>query len=471
MTSIDGRATTAVVTASLGHWTDEWDALVAVAPLPTPFLRSWWLTTVASRPTFVLLREGDVLIGGLALQQRFRIFGVPVYQFAGSGVLCPDHLDAVAAPGREAEVARALRAWLTRRGSRVLDLDGLVADSLLATALPGVRVETVDVAPWDLLPATVEEYLAGRSARQRKSLRQVQRRLALAGVTYRQVRPDDALGVLDAFARLQREQGGRERLLAEAPVPLPAFGYLLWQSFVGAGWIERDRMHGYAEKAMREASEGTSWRDADPAFEVAVHAAVDRAYDDPAVHRLLDELITEVSPYGWVNSLSQKLLQLCMPGVPDVYQGTELYDYSLVDPDNRRPVDFELRRRLLAELDAADADAGAGPRLDGTEAAKLWVTSRVLRERRAHPERFTGYTPLAVTGPAGQHAVAFDRGGVVAVATRLPVGLERSGGWRDTVLELPPGHHLDRLTGQQYRGEVELAELLGRYPVALLTIG
>ncbi len=222
MTSIDGRATTAVVTASLGHWTDEWDALVAVAPLPTPFLRSWWLTTVASRPTFVLLREGDVLIGGLALQQRFRIFGVPVYQFAGSGVLCPDHLDAVAAPGREAEVARALRAWLTRRGSRVLDLDGLVADSLLATALPGVRVETVDVAPWDLLPATVEEYLAGRSARQRKSLRQVQRRLALAGVTYRQVRPDDALGVLDAFARLQREQGGRERLLAELPRLGPA---------------------------------------------------------------------------------------------------------------------------------------------------------------------------------------------------------------------------------------------------------
>ena len=257
-----------------------------------------------------------------------------------------------------------------------------------------------------------------------------------------------------------------ERLLAASPIPQQAFGYLLWQSFAGAGWIERARMHAYAEKAMREAAEGTSWRDQDAGFEAAVHQAVDRAYDDPQVHRLLDELITEITPYGWSNSLSQKLVQLAMPGIPDVYQGTELYDYSLVDPDNRRPVDFALRRELLAGVDAGGV---AGPGLEHADAAKLWLVSRVLRERRARPDRFRSYTPLIVSGAAAEHAVAFDRGGAVAVATRLPVGLRRAGGWRDTVLELGPGRYLDQLTGEHHQGRVAVAELLRRYPVAFLT--
>jgi (1->4)-alpha-D-glucan 1-alpha-D-glucosylmutase len=271
----------------------------------------------------------------------------------------------------------------------------------------------------------------------------------------------------------ERWYGTAEQLLKAAPIPQQAFGYLLWQSFAGAGWIERDRMHAYAEKAMREASEGTSWRDQDAGFEAAVHQAVDRAYDDRQVHELLDALITEITPYGWSNSLSQKLIQLCMPGTPDVYQGTELYDYSLVDPDNRRPVDFELRRRLLGDFDALEQGAADGrldsPPLEELGAAKLWLTSRVLRERRAHPERFDSYQPLTVFGPAAEHAVAFDRGRAVAVATRLPVGLQRAGGWQDTVLELGRGHYLDQLTGEHYQGRVAVAELLRRYPVAFLT--
>ena len=257
-----------------------------------------------------------------------------------------------------------------------------------------------------------------------------------------------------------------EQLLSTAPVPRQAFGYLLWQSFAGAGWIERTRMHAYAKKAMREAAEGTSWRDQDAGFEAAVHEAVDRAYDDPQLHRLLDELITEITPYGWSNSLSQKLIQLAMPGIPDVYQGTECYDYSLVDPDNRRPVDFELRRQLLAGFDAGDV---SGPPLEEAGAAKLWLTSRVLRARRAHPEWFSSYTPLTVSGPAAEHAVAFDRGGAVAVATRLPVGLHRAGGWQHTAVELGPGRYLDQLTGEHHQGQVAVAELLRRHPVAFLT--
>jgi (1->4)-alpha-D-glucan 1-alpha-D-glucosylmutase len=253
-------------------------------------------------------------------------------------------------------------------------------------------------------------------------------------------------------------------LLDSCPIGTAAFGYLLWQSFAGAGWIERDRMHAYAEKAMREASEGTGWRDPDRAFEAGVHEAVDRAYDDPRVHEPLDRLITEITPYGWYNSLSQKLLQLTMPGIPDVYQGTELFDYSLVDPDNRRPVDFELRGRLLAGL-----RSGQQPPLDGSGAAKLWLTSQALTVRRDRPELLTGYRPLAATGPAAEHLVAFDRGGLIAAATRLPLTLQRAGGWRDTELALPAGSYLDLLTGRSYRNSSPVRELLDGYPVALLS--
>jgi len=249
-------------------------------------------------------------------------------------------------------------------------------------------------------------------------------------------------------------------LLRQAPVGNQAFGYLLWQTFAGAGWIDRDRMHGYAEKAMREAAEGTGWRDPDPGFEAGVHAAVDRAYDDPAIHRLLDGLIAEITPYGWSNSLSQKLLQLAMPGVPDVYQGTELFDYSLVDPDNRRPVDFELRRQLLAGTEP--------PELDGSGAAKLWLVRQALTVRRDQPQLLTGYQPLAAEGSAADHLVAFDRGGLIALATRLPRTLAEAGGWRDSTLTLPTGGYRDLLTGRSCSGRQPVSALLESYPVALL---
>ncbi len=257
----------------------------------------------------------------------------------------------------------------------------------------------------------------------------------------------------------QRWYGTAAELLERCPIGNQAFGYLLWQTFAGAGWIERDRMHAYAEKAMREASEGTGWRDPDAAFEDGVHAAVHRAYDDPEVSALLSELMAVIEPYGWSNSLSQKLWQLCAPGVPDVYQGTELFDYSLVDPDNRRPVDFELRRALLAQQQ---------PPLDASGAAKLWLVRQALTVRRERPELFTGYQPLLATGVAAEHVLAFDRGGVIAVGTRLPYALAQAGGWRDTTLQLPEGSYEDLLTGRQHTGNQPLAQLLDSYPVALL---
>jgi (1->4)-alpha-D-glucan 1-alpha-D-glucosylmutase len=154
-----------------------------------------------------------------------------------------------------------------------------------------------------------------------------------------------------------------------------------------------------------------------------------------------------------------------MPGVPDVYQGTELWDFSLVDPDNRRPVDYALRRRLLADL-----DGGVVPAVDESGAAKLLVVSRTLRARRDHPEWFAGYEPVEVTGSAADHLVAFDRGGVVPVAIRRPVALAGDG-WGDTAVQLPNGAWRDLFTGERFVSDVAGVAadvLLARLPVALL---
>ena len=192
---------------------------------------------------------------------------------------------------------------------------------------------------------------------------------------------------------------------------------------------------------------------------------VGAAYDDERTNAEIERFVARIAPFGRSNSLAQKLLQLTMPGVPDVYQGTELWDLSLVDPDNRRPVDYDLRRRLLAQL-----DAGEVPGVDETGAAKLLVVSRVLRARREHPEWFAGYEPVTATGIESDHLVAFDRGGVVAVATRLPVGLSIAG-WGDTTLPLPTGAWRDLLTGARVVSDaagVQVAGLLSALPVALL---
>jgi (1->4)-alpha-D-glucan 1-alpha-D-glucosylmutase len=250
-----------------------------------------------------------------------------------------------------------------------------------------------------------------------------------------------------------------ELFLTATTLPSRTFGYFLAQTLAGTGPVERSRLHAYAEKAMREAGEHTSWADPDEAFEAAGHAAVDLACDDPELRAAWDRLDAQLTPPGRSNALAQKLVQLTMPGVPDVYQGTELWDDSLVDPDNRRLVDYSVRRTLLA------ATSPLGP--DLPPAAKLRVTSGALRLRRDQPELFNSYQPMTATGPASDHLVAFDRGGAITVATRLPVQLAAAGGWRDTTLSLD-GQYRDRLSDGSWSGEVRLAEVLGELPVALL---
>ena len=132
-----------------------------------------------------------------------------------------------------------------------------------------------------------------------------------------------------------------DRLLELAPLPDRGFGSLLWQAVLGAWPASRERLHSYAEKAMREAGDHTTWTDPDEAYEAAVHAAVDAAFDSAEVRSVLDDLMAATESAGRSNGLALKLLALTVPGVPDVYQGTELWDHSLADPDNRRPVDFD----------------------------------------------------------------------------------------------------------------------------------
>jgi (1->4)-alpha-D-glucan 1-alpha-D-glucosylmutase len=254
------------------------------------------------------------------------------------------------------------------------------------------------------------------------------------------------------------------RWVRVAPLSDPALAHLIWQAAVGAWPIDRERLTAYALKAAREGAVSTSWQHPDERFEAALRELVDKIYDDPALHREVADFAAAVTPPGWSNALGQKLVQLTMPGVPDTYQGSELWDLSLVDPDNRRPVDFGARRDLLARL-----DAGWQPPVDADGAAKLLVTSRALRLRRQRPELFTDYRPVFADGRAGEHVLAFDRGGAVAVATRLPVGLSRHGGWHDTALPLDGHTWTEVFTNTSYGGNrLAVAELLHTYPVALL---
>jgi len=248
-----------------------------------------------------------------------------------------------------------------------------------------------------------------------------------------------------------------------APLSDGPLANLIWQATVGAWPIERDRLHAYAEKAAREAGVSTTWIDSDGAFEERMHALVDAVYDDAVLAADIAATADRLCPFGWSNSLSAKLIQLTGAGVPDVYQGTELWDLSLVDPDNRRPVDYRRRAELLAGI-----DAGTLPEIDDEGAAKLLVTTRALRLRRDRPELFQGYTPVIASGSAAAHVFAFDRGGALTIATRLPAGLESAGGWAETAVELPAGSWIDALTDRPFSGRVPVGEVLQRYPVALL---
>jgi (1->4)-alpha-D-glucan 1-alpha-D-glucosylmutase len=245
--------------------------------------------------------------------------------------------------------------------------------------------------------------------------------------------------------------------------------YLLYQTFVGTWPIGVERAVAYMEKVIREAKVHTSWTTMHQEYEEAVRGFVTDVLADREFTAELQAFVAPLIEPGRVNALAQTLLKCTAPGVPDFYQGTELWDLSLVDPDNRRPVDYGLRRQRLDALEGATPEA-IWARID-EGLPKLWVIRQALALRRRQPALFGpqgDYQPLLAQGARAGHVVAFARGSrAITVVPRLVLGL--NGDWADTTLELPPGRWHNQLSGDEVRdGVVRLAGLLTRFPVSLL---
>jgi (1->4)-alpha-D-glucan 1-alpha-D-glucosylmutase len=242
--------------------------------------------------------------------------------------------------------------------------------------------------------------------------------------------------------------------------------YLLYQTLVGAWPIEPDRLVAFMAKATREAKVHTSWTAPVVDYDEAVESFTRQILADHefvvAVERFLGA--HDIVRRGFRNSLAQTALLLTCPGVPDLYQGSELWDWSLVDPDNRRPVDYDERRRLLGEMqNASAADAFASADAGGP---KLWLVHRLLDHRRRCRLLYeTGeYEPITVAGERPGDVIAFRRDRLLVV---VPC---RSGGdWAGTAVDLPPGHWSDVTTGTAVEaGRRSVRELLATFPVAVL---
>ncbi|WP_433165199.1 malto-oligosyltrehalose synthase [Kribbella sp. CA-247076] len=275
------------------------------------------------------------------------------------------------------------------------------------------------------------------------------------------------LGVLSEQPAAWSEAVREWRRLSEdhrSPLLDGSTEYLFWQTLFGTwddGPIPEDRLQAYLLKAIREAKRHTTWTSPDEEYEQAVAGFCTAVLADATVLESVRRFAARQTEFVRAATLGQKLVQLTMPGVPDVYQGTELVDLSLVDPDNRRPVDYQHRIERLRRL-----DEGAKP--DDLSDEKLLVTARALRIRRQYPEAFAGsYTPLPTSNG---HAVAFARGdAVITVATRLPAALHRLGGWGESTVVLPSGEWKNVLTGRVVgSGAARIHELLEDLPVALL---
>jgi (1->4)-alpha-D-glucan 1-alpha-D-glucosylmutase len=258
------------------------------------------------------------------------------------------------------------------------------------------------------------------------------------------------------------------RLLQPTPLLDPQMDYHLFQTLVGVWPISRARMMQYALKAAREMKRFTSWVRRNHSYETTLRAFLERLYECPEFTADLEHFLVPVYALAATYSLAQLLLKLTAPGVPDIYQGSELWELHLVDPDNRRAVDFAARHRALGEL----SNSKASDFVLGDERAKLWLMQRALQRRASLPKVFGPlgtYRGLETHGALAEHIVAFARGErVLTIVPRLVACVQA--GWLDTRVSLPAGVWQSDLTGQRWsRRELACSELFREFPVALLT--
>lgn len=352
-----------------------------------------------------------------------------------------------------------------------------------------------DPAVFGLPPADLHDYLIQRQQRWPGGLSCLS--------THDTKRGEDVRARLNILSELPEEWGrhvgGWFKIAAtflsdKSAVPSRNDQYLLFQTLVGAWPLDQkidgvfiSRITSYMQKAMREAKVHTSWTSPDSGYEAGMADLIRALVGDSSFLRDFLPFQSRIARLGLFNSLSQTLLRLAAPGVPDTYQGTELVDLSLVDPDNRRAVDYALREGLLGELASRERDGSLAGELVESMAdgrIKLFLTWKVLNHRRAHPEFYMAgsYLPARIEGPRERHAFAFlrqHRGMVamVVVPRLLAQGLGEDemplgGFWEQTNVLLPSPLPAVRniLTGERIVGErqISLAAILRTFPVALL---
>jgi (1->4)-alpha-D-glucan 1-alpha-D-glucosylmutase len=242
--------------------------------------------------------------------------------------------------------------------------------------------------------------------------------------------------------------------------------YLFYQTLVGAWPLPVERAQFYMEKASHEAKQHTTWSKRNASYENSLQNFVSETLHDPEFTADLEKFVGTLATAAAINCLAQTLVKLTAPGVPDVYQGCELWDWSLVDPDNRRPVDFQLRRQLLDEAGTLPVRAIWDHRAEGLP--KIWLIQKTLKLRELHPQFCAyNYEPVFASGERADNTFAFLRGGkILTVIPRFMMKLNHQ--WHATKLDLPQGTWRNHFTGGDHSGAVPVADLLSSFPVALL---
>lgn len=412
-------------------------------------------------------------------------------------------------PDVETDLLEYLRSVLTLE--RTGDLEGVIVDRMQQTSSPVMAKGVEDTAFYRYLRfaarnevGTDPSVFARRPDDFHEWSADVARSMPatlLASTTHDTKRNEDVRWRMAALSQLpeqwsaaiarwhklsERHRQSREPANASdaSEWPDPATEYLLYQTLIGAYPLTADRAQQYMTKATKEAKRYTSWTEPNPAFDDGLKRFIEALTADTEFMADFEHFAGPVVAKGRINALAATLLKLTMPGVPDVYQGTELWNLSLVDPDNRRPVDFAERLRLLEQLERGMSPEDVMAAVD-SGLPKLHVMRMALRARRDYAECFAAggnYLPVWCTGERRANVVAFVRSSgsaaVVTVVPRLttlpyPHTNHDEWAWGDTVLELSDlsagGQWHNLLTNELIAdGAVSVEHLLRRFPVALL---